>query len=329
MKRLKKKASKEKLQRRRLRKLKKRKRILSKKKNKLVLWKQKISGRRYRTCVAPPNFSFINNTENLLHFAGKIATNIQGNKPVKIDLENISHLTPDAIAFLCALVNKSKRGLIKGNAPKNSFLQQKFVASGFYDYVKTFKKPPVAKNNKMHHNKSLKKVDPLIAKECTLFALGLVKKNEIKKALYEILIELMANTNNHANLSQSGMCDWWLYYYYDSATRTMHFTFLDFGVGVFRSKKFKKFLGMLNKTTEEKACDLLEGKIESRTGLSCRGKGFSCIVENAGKNLFNKFVIVTNDALIDVKTRNTKTLNQEFNGTFFYWEIRNDDQNLI
>ena len=311
----------ERLRKKRWEKTLKRKRKIYLSLKKVCLQKRPWKRRRYRKSIAPEQFSFVDNTNDMLVFFETVEKNLDEKKPVNIDISHIITLTPDGIATLCAYIKKDKSGYIKGNAPIDKDLQSRFIASGFYDYVHSFWTPPRGPENKLHHNRSLKKVDCNIAKEATLFAMSNNLDKDVKRSLYVILIELMANTNNHADLQSEGLCDWWLYYYYDKNIKKTCFVFLDFGVGIFKSRNFKKYLGLMDKTTEEMANDLLEGKIASRTGLACRGKGFSCIIENADKTFFSKFIVVANNAWIDIKSKQVKKLEKEFKGTFYYWEL--------
>ena len=126
---------------------------------------------RYRVRKAPTKFMFVENTNEILKYLLEIDALIDCGKRVKIDIAKIESLSPDAIAILCAWINKSKKGHIKGNAPLKPFLSNQFIRSGFYNYVHTFKRPKTDSDSRLNHKQSFKRVDPQIAKQCTDFAI--------------------------------------------------------------------------------------------------------------------------------------------------------------
>jgi len=281
--------------------------------------------------VAPRNFSFIENTDEMLEFFDLAPKKIRLKKQVTFHLSEIESLTSDAIAIYASLFTDKgyAHGLrFTGDAPKDPRLKEMFLGSGFYDHVISKKKLKNGENNFLLHKVSNKKTDTTIAKTATDFAAKFTFKDNRKfRPVYEILIELMANTNNHASPFHDGIYDWWLYVFYDKESNITSYTFLDLGVGIFKSKPFMKYYDLIlitlnkQKSTEEMASDLLEGRITSRTGLGERGRGFTCITQNAMHPAFKKFVIITNKVYIDVKSKASKELYKEFKGTFVYWEI--------
>jgi hypothetical protein len=172
------------------------------------------------------------------------------------------------------------------------------------------------------------KVETNIAKNCCK---SLFKKLDLKyyddlEPLYDILIEAMQNTNNHAAAGKNIEYDWWLYEFEDTQDSLMHFTFLDIGVGVFESLPVKKYIIDVLKLLEIKSNldlvdDLLEGKIKSRTNKPERGKGIPQIFDLSKDNLYKDFYILSNDILIDTKTGDRRQLNSPFYGTLYYWTI--------
>jgi hypothetical protein len=280
---------------------------------------------------APKMFSFINNTNEMLSFFEIDEIKNKLKKNVKFDLRDISTLTSDAIAVYVSMFtdkNYSEGIHLLGNAPRNPTLREMFFGSGFYEHVHSKRKPQTGTHNFLLHKVSNKKVDTSVAKMATDFAAKYTFRDGRKfRPIYEIIIELMANTNNHASVLYDGFHDWWLYVFYDKVTNITSYTFLDFGVGIFKSKPFMNYFGLLvltlkiKKSTTEMAQDLLEGRITSRTGKGERGRGFTCITRNAENNAFKKFIIITNNVYIDVKAKSSKELSSNFAGTFVYWEV--------
>lgn len=285
--------------------------------------------------VAPKKFNFIENTNEMLEYFDLSPKKIFGKRQITFHLGEIESLSPDAIALYASLFtdHRYSKGLkFFGNAPNDPQLKEMFIGSGFYDHVQSKRKFQQSENSYLLHKVTNKKTDTAIAKTATDFAAKFTFKDDRKfRPVYEILIELMANTNNHASPLYDGVYDWWLYIFYNKSTNITSYTFLDFGVGIFKSKPFMKYYDFIlitlnkQKSTHEMASDLLEGRITSRTGLGERGRGFTCINQNAMHASIKKFVIITNNVFIDVKNRTSSELNKDFGGTFVYWEVGNEN----
>ena len=288
------------------------------------------------TNTAPDNFNFIDNTDEMLDFFERGRQKLWQKIPVKCDLRSVTCLTPDAIAIFASLFTDetySNGTHLEGNAPRIKELKNKFLGSGFYNHVHSMRKPKIEEHNFLLHKISNKKTDPRLAKTATDFAAKFTFKDNRKfRPVYEIIIELMANTNNHASPDRLGVYEWWLYVFYDKETNITSYSFLDFGVGIFKSKPFLKYLIDLKLLTigikkdySELASDLLEGRITSRTGLNERGRGFTCITKNAEHPAFKKFVLISNNVYIDILTKSSRELANDFSGTFAYWEVGDEN----
>ena len=149
--------------------------------------------------------------------------------------------------------------------------------------------------------------------------------------LYEMLIEAMSNTNNHAsNNSNANQFKWWLYTYNAPNGHTMY-TFIDLGVGIFDSipvqvfKKIKRVIGLENNT--DLVPDLLDGKIKSREKVDnkIRGKGIPQIAVNSNSQYFARAYIISNDVKINLKDKTAEALEHNFSGTMLFWELTNGD----
>lgn len=152
--------------------------------------------------------------------------------------------------------------------------------------------------------------------------------------LYRILIELMANTHNHAKGQREHAEQWWTSAYCPNRNRTC-FTFVDNGVGIFRSvgetmtglKKFAQRLGI--KDNLDFLSNLLRGQLRSSTGLENRGKGIPMIYELSMKEKVENLTVITNDVFAKVGTNDLRSLKTEFVGTLWYWEIASPAGKLI
>ncbi len=279
---------------------------------------------------SPENFSFINNTNEVLSYFNEVKVFIRENKSVRIDISKITDLTPDTITLLMAILNEdlNKKVGLRGNAPDNPVLKKMFVESGIYDYVFSKGYKQVSRNNKLWPHSTNKEVKGEMAGEASEVCKKLFESNGINydtDHLYNLLVEAMSNTMNHADTIKSNI-NWWLYYYLDESTKKLKFSFIDLGIGIFKSASFDSFRSItkhIYKGNELLVKPFLEGKIISSrlNDNEISGKGIRQIISCANLTEFNKFIIITNDIKIDIKTKQSEKLNTNFEGTFIYFEI--------
>lgn len=299
----------------------------------LILRRKKSSMPNYVTLKAPENFSFIDNTENVLEYFIRCRKAINRGYNVRFDISHITNLSSDSIALLAAFATDksfNKGRIIKGNCPQDSKLGQLFVQSGFYKFVNAKPELKNAQNQKvcLFHQENNIKVQPKIARNACNFALKRIVDDQIElESLYEILVEAMSNTNNHANKRKTGLINWWLYTYNAPNGNTIY-TFIDLGVGIFDSIpviRFKKFMlkaHFLHNASLAKP--LLNGDIKSSKQVdnSIRGKGIPQIYKNCRNTMFYRAYIVSNDVKIDLKTGLARKMPHEFLGTMLHFELK-------
>lgn len=153
------------------------------------------------------------------------------------------------------------------------------------------------------------------------------------RSLYAILIEVMANTNNHATSdSDSGSKHpWWLFTFVDDDRSKVILVFLDLGVGLFSSIPVKQYVSknpsligsdMRREIALANIWDgLTQGKIRSRTGDPSRGRGIPLISDSSELDDYTSFIIIANDAYLDLKGKTTSAMCEFFSGTLFRIEI--------
>lgn len=279
---------------------------------------------------SPDNFSFVNNTNEVLTYFNDVKGFIEENKSVNIDISKITDLTPDTITLLMAKLSEkeSKKVGLRGNAPDNPILRRMFVESGLYDYVRSTGHKRVSQNNKLWKHSTNKEVKGEMAGEAVTVCRNLFASNGViydTDHLYNLLVEAMSNTMNHADTKKSNI-NWWLYYYVDESTKTLKYSFIDLGIGIFKSASFdsyRKFAKHFYKGNQLLVKPFLEGKIISSRvkDNEISGKGVKQIISCANLSEFTKFIIITNDIKIDVKTKESEELNTNFEGTFIYFEV--------
>jgi hypothetical protein len=280
--------------------------------------------RRETTVRLPTKLSFIQNPEEVLRFFAELRRHAQNNTDVILEFSHVQVITPDVIPLLCAkVVVLTDRINIHGTRPRKPELDQMLLESGFYKLVGISRKKPANALLEMHRDKI---VVPAIAADARRLAAEKTFGDTDRHIppLYRTMIECMANTQKHAH-AQPSKISWWLSVYHDPATMVTSFSFCDAGVGIFKSTKVKnlakfalKFGLLSNKVILQR---ILDGKIESSTGLSYRGKGLPKIYSDYKNKSIKRLFIVANDVFADFDRGTFIDLKNQMNGTFLYWEI--------
>ena len=298
-----------------------------------------VNGKKPINKVSPDNLSLVDNTNAVIEYINDCKVLLHKKEKVVMDIENVQNLSPDAIALLAACANDAnysgKYGKLSGNAPKEPRLLKLFAESGFYKFVSSSKLMKSVQKQEVNllHKESHFQVQPEIAKEACLYGTKHVfSSTEPFSDLYEMIIEAMSNTNNHANKKQEGTTKWWLYTYNDPNGKTCY-SFIDLGVGIFNSlpvnryKKLTNWIGISHNV--DLVQDLLDGKIKSREIIDndLRGKGIPQIARNSQQDVFGRAYIISNDVKINLKTRDAEKLKSNFQGTCLYWELIKEQTN--
>ncbi len=300
----------------------------------------------YTKIPAPLNFSFIDEPESTIKFLIKLEDLYLKRKSVFVDLSGLKYLDHSAVTVLVSVMFsfKSRNIAFNGNFPSNKELAKKLINSGFFRYLEK----PIGN-----------KIEYTIGKENQIFArahkevnseLGLIVMAEASstiwgvnrtcKGLQRTLLELMQNTNNHADLVEKGAKHWWLSVNHNKEDKKVSFYFVDYGVGIFESLKSKpaknKWFGWFDKlkTKLQHGGDdeilrlLLNGDMHlTVTGQHFRGKGLPGIKEVQERNQISNLKIISNDVFADVEKSNYFKLSNNFSGTFVTWELNENNVN--
>jgi len=287
--------------------------------------------RQFQTVEAPSVFSIVNNPDEAMRFF----TNLElysGRYNINLDLSKVGTLTTDAIAALIATLRRLDIN-VRGNVPDDADVQRMLLESGFFAYVSSTQELPKVKRGSIEQQKS-KMVEPVVAKELVHFGTkSIFGSSQRCTAAYSTLIECMANTRNHAsgrsdkNMPQKRKLPetWWATVYADAGRKKICLTFVDTGVGIFRSvrlstvRKIYSLFGVKNDSDILR--DMLQGKVPSSTRLSFRGKGFPYMNRLALEKRISSLVIVANDVYANVSSGKFEMLPVQFHGTLVYWEI--------
>jgi hypothetical protein len=295
----------------------------------------------------PKNFSLITNASETIDFINILENRYLQKKEVFVNMKNVEYMDYSAVTMLLSVLYSFKERNVNfnGNFPNKKNYKKMLIDSGFFDCLKT---------------KISKKLEYKIGKENQIFTLAnkevnselgfpvmietsetVFGKKRTLKGLQRVLLELMHNTNNHADLNKKGEKHWWLSVNHDKDKNTVSFIFLDYGIGIFESLKnkpaegkwgkFKNYFSDLVNTEDNSTLLklLLEGEVHMTvTGKHYRGKGLPGIREAMIRNDISNLCIVSNDVFSDVSNGTYTKLHNEFSGTFVSWQINSTNNNL-
>ncbi len=307
----------------------------------------------YHRISAPRNFSFIENTDEVLGFIRRLTDAFSKKMKVYVSLRQLRSISGDAIVLLLSNVIEFKAaGLdFNGNRPKDAKIEKKLEDSGFfeilYDEAATVKERFQGQetisidDKKSIYTHATKNVDAKLTasliENAAEFLWGTKKRCQ---GVQRILIELMQNTNNHAS-RKPGEKYWWLSVSKAYNPKRVCFSFIDYGMGIFESLATKdtgdKFYGWFNKMKQicvpenhhELLHKMMTGEFHNTvTGKSYRGKGIPGIYKQIEKGAITKLITISNDAFANAVDGDYHHLNFPLSGTFVYWEIDSNCRHL-
>lgn len=303
----------------------------------------------YDFIKAPQILSLIDNEEETLDFIRKIKEKYLERKKLCVRLDKVREMTTDAVLVLLSNMVQFKLAGIdfNGTKPDNSILKYKLESSGFFKrlYGNTmqgndeFSFSEMGNHLYTHGQKTVvSKLADSIVEYTSKFVWGESRRCQ---GVQLTLLELMHNTYDHAD-PQKGGKHWWLSVEKDNYTKEVTFSFIDFGVGIFRSLENKApdeplygSLGELTRkfpwaNTEDKKLKLiLEGKIKkNQENKYYRGKGLANIYTRYKENKIGSLTIISNYASCNVDRQDFHQLDKEFEGTFISFKISNQTISL-
>jgi len=285
--------------------------------------KRRHAGPRFATVTAPSVFSLVKNPEEVTAFLRQTSFLGERNN-VTFDLSGITTMTSDAVAALVATIRGMPETRVRGNLPNDPAASEMLMQSGFFDYARSAKPLPPCTRGRILQRQS-KKVEPAIARD--LIHIGTEANYGAARhhfSSYRVLIEGMSNTHNHADKQYAGTKPWWATVYADRQEGRVCYTFLDVGVGIFRSIKIgamRKLYRLAGVTSNVRILrDILEGKVESSTGVAYRGKGIPAIYRLFQEGRILSLVVIANDVYANLSSGEFRILPVEFAGTLLYWE---------
>lgn len=247
-------------------------------------------------------------------------------KAVFISMRDCTEISNGVIALVISAIKELKLSDIKvsGNYPIDKATRSTLEKSGFFNFVIG----NILEENKTTLNTILQQgtdvVDPVLVAPLVTKAMSVVWGQPFRNPrVQSLLVELMANTVNHA-FKSTKKSKWYISMSVDQAKKIVSFTFIDNGQGINAtlnlkfSEKIKIFL--LN-SSEEIVAAAFDGKFGSRTKERKRGRGLPNIKKCFTENYISNLIVITNDVYHSFESGTSRRLSNPFDGTCYYWEL--------
>lgn len=310
----------------------------------LELYKKMMQARTLRETdriAVPARLSFINNTEKFISFIRILNERYESRESTYLDFENVTEVTFDALFILlsiCRKFNVEDIPLDGRFSKENKQIAETIRESGFIDELFRNKKlftDDYRLTKKLVQLRASRKVKQDLSDKLIANAAKMIWGEDRRcRGIQTACIELMQNTNNHADKKKQGAVNCWISTKYDPSLNVVRFAVLDFGVGVFESLNDKqddsKFYGWKEKLKEifsfENNADvlklILEGHLHKTvTKEYYRGKGLPSLKRLLDKQHVSNLIIITNDVRGDIANNKYTLMKNSFSGTFVYWEL--------
>ena len=259
-------------------------------------------------------------------------------------MKHIRKLSPNAVLFLISQLQnfreKHPKRKIYGNLPRNEESKTLLFESGFFDYAIPSHGVSLPKNKNILQMKRGIKVFSSIAGEVVEFAQShLSLSDSFAIPVYESIVELMANTKQHAYIERVRYSPcWWVIAVYFPESNSVHFSFLDNGSGIpytvkkgLRERISLKLSNRLPASLESSLLkyndaelieSTLKGESRTRTGKKYRGRGLPGILEQFEEGSINNLKVLSGKGRFDCEGNQKEGLKRRFGGTLVSWDFR-------
>lgn len=261
--------------------------------------------------------NFIRNSESQCSRKNIQRLTIKMDNVVKIDMYAINLF----LSFLNRLSSQNIRYI--GTYPNNAEAKHFLINSGFLDLVQTnIKTAKEQKRKNMIFMVGKDSVDSRkIGKAVRESMLNIVDEEIVYPPLYEDLLEISANSVEHANENQKEKN--WLVSIFIEEDK-LHFIVTDMGLGIMTTIK-KKFVQQVHdtmiRTDAEILLSVFKKKYQSMTGEVNRHKGLPIIYESYTDGMISDLQVLTNKVFYRFNTNTCVELQKSYDGVLYSWTI--------
>lgn len=289
--------------------------------------------------VAPENFSILTNRGPVIEYLHRVLGNIKRRTYSIMNMRNIEHTDLATIAIVISMMMDRRNQEAKMRKYINVHIPPIETEAGDLFRKAQFHQTVTGEGIADHTfflSRRSTKVNAQFIDDVLVYVEKFLGKDSIEQ-LSPIMVEVMQNTNNHANPDNTidgYNIPWFLAVLEDNDTGKMIFSVVDLGIGIFESLKLKNLADTSNQF-DDAITDLYDNSqskflrtnipkgVTSSTGLSYRGQGLQTVYTLANKGNYDTFKVVTNRALVNMLNAKEGTTDSadSFGGTVYYWEM--------
>lgn len=298
--------------------------------------------------LAPEKLDVFSNSEECINYFNQLIQFIRSHKndtelyKIVIDLSEIKYISIDTIMYLIALTqNSSKIKNVKFAIilPKDESQMNKILSTGIHKYINNSNNIEIPDTTDIFYIQYGTDQNTSVAKKACDFTNNLLGTGPTySKFLYDMLMEMMINTQDHAYNNYSNFFNKQWYLCIENTESVLKFYFLDTGSGIPETMLAYSYTISQAVLTPEPITfapndstlllqSLKGDSLISRTKLSHRGKGLPEIYAHFNKTKkTSNFKVISGkgSCTFDNANRNEGILfdfKTKFEGTMFYWEI--------
>lgn len=279
--------------------------------------------------IAPAKFNLQkDNCVGVIKFINELKFLGEKGKNLNINMEEVTEIGNGAISMLLSVINElgNKAILIKGSKPNDIVARSILEKSGFFRYIKTIISDENSNSKSTILRTGDNKTPPTeLVVEVRKAMETVWGVNARCPRLYGGIFEMFRNSCDHA-FKNTEPITWHLGLTHMEDENIVKFSFVDNGIGILNTIKsgiIKTVFNLFRDNSDLLSTAFKDG-IESRTGLSWRGKGLPSIYEMLTDNIITKLIVISNDVYIDFDNNILKNLPVSFSGTYYYWEINKE-----
>jgi hypothetical protein len=281
---------------------------------------------KFTNKITPPHFTLkYEHCIPVIEFINELKYMGQKGKHINIIMDDVVEIGEGAIAMLLSVINEigNNAVFVKGTKPKDPSAKAILEKSGFFKYISTILSTEnVNTKNAILRTGDNKTPNTEIAAEVRKSMETVWGINSRCPRLFGGIFEMFRNSCDHA-FRKNESVTWHLGLSHFEENNLVKFSFVDNGKGIiktFVTGLLKTVVNYFKDNTDILTTAFHDG-IESRTGLSWRGKGLPTIFELSSDKIISNLVVITNNVYIDFDRNIIVTLPVSYSGTYYYWVI--------
>lgn len=305
----------------------------------LLGYRSSYAEQKPETLKAAQTFSLLQEPETTVRFLNTVVSKMSMMRRVFLDVSNVTVITIDTLLYLLASMDRLKQlkmpTYVQGNYPKHRAADRIFRESGFFKFTAKGATSAMSKVAGTVQIREGTEADPQLARELCVFAQEQLQLHRTQtKFLYDIVMEIIVNTRQHAYEDKNHVvAKWYSYATYDKQKKEVLFSILDTGQGIPATVKTDWQEG-LGKMLSSMGLDIksahdewfitsaLNGDLRTKTGEKHRGKGLPKIMGYFKEGKVSDLTVISNHGYVSLKDERRIEMAAPFKGTLYSWRLR-------